>query len=48
MIIDTHAHLDHLENLEAALGRSKDVGVEIIVAVSEDIKSSRKNIDIKN
>jgi len=46
-IIDTHAHLDHLQNLEEALATAHLQGVEGIVAVSEDYASSRKNLEIK-
>jgi len=46
MLIDTHAHLDHLENLKEAFDRAKVEGVESIVAVSEDLESSAKNLKI--
>ncbi len=45
-IIDTHAHLDHLKDLPGALQRAEDNGVEAIVAVSEDISSSQRNLEI--
>ncbi|HBO97033.1 MAG TPA: hypothetical protein DE315_06190 [Candidatus Omnitrophica bacterium] len=46
-IIDTHAHLDHLENLDQALKNAVESGVEAIVAVSMDLNSCRKNLEIK-
>ncbi len=46
-IIDTHAHLDHLENLNPALEEAAAAGVEGIVAVGEDLDSNRKNLEIK-
>lgn len=46
-LIDTHAHLDHLENLNQALKDAVDSGVEAIVAVSMDMESCRKNLAIK-
>lgn len=46
-IIDTHAHLDHLENLDQALKNAVEAGVEAIVAVSMDLNSCRKNLEIK-
>lgn len=46
-IIDTHAHLDHLENLDQALKNAVEAGVEAIVAVSMDFNSCRKNLEIK-
>jgi len=44
---DTHAHLDHLENLEQALKNADEAGVTAIVAVSMDLESCRKNLEIK-
>ena len=46
-IIDTHAHLDHLEDLDHALKNAVEAGVEAIVAVSMDLNSCRKNLEIK-
>ncbi len=47
-LIDTHAHLDHVANLEEALASAVRTGVEGIVAVSEDLNSSRKNLEIRH
>jgi len=47
-IIDTHAHLDHLENLKEALENASQAGVASIVAVSEDLASCQKNLEIKD
>lgn len=46
-IIDTHAHLDQLPNLEQALKNAYAAGVEAIVAMSMDVASCQKNLDIK-
>ena len=46
IIIDTHAHLDHLKDLKDALIVSDQQGVESIITVSEDYASSKKNLDI--
>lgn len=46
-IIDTHAHLDQLRNLDEALTEAFKAGVEAIVAVSMDLESCRKNLEIK-
>ncbi len=46
-LIDTHAHLDHIENLDQALENADAAGVESIVAVSVDAASCRKNLEIK-
>lgn len=45
-VIDTHAHLDEMENLEAALGKAKDAGVVAIVAVGSNHRSNQKTIEI--
>lgn len=46
-IIDTHAHLDHIENLDEALSNAAGAGVEAIVTVSVNAASCRKNLEIK-
>ena len=46
-IIDTHAHLDHLENVEEALQEAYQVGVIGIVTVGEDLAANRKNLQIQ-
>ena len=45
--IDTHAHLDHLPNLDQALENAYQSGVEGIVCVSMDVKSCLLNLEIK-
>ena len=46
-IIDTHAHLDQLENLDQALNNACREGVVGIVCVSMDLASCKKNLEIK-
>ena len=46
-IIDTHAHLEEIENLEQALKEAEHAGVEGIVAMSMDLASCRKTLEIK-
>ena len=46
-IIDTHAHLDHLEGLPEALKAAAEAGVEGIVAVGVDLAANKKNLEIK-
>jgi len=41
-IIDTHAHIDQLEDLQGALTRAHEAGVSDIVAVSVDLDSMKK------
>jgi TatD DNase family protein len=45
--IDTHAHLDQLENLDQALANARSAHVKGIVALSMDVESCRKNLAIK-
>jgi len=47
-VIDTHAHLDELENLEPALNKAKEAGVVAIVAVGSNHQSNQKVIGISN
>ncbi|MEE9252316.1 MAG: TatD family hydrolase [Thermodesulfobacteriota bacterium] len=46
MLIDTHAHLDSLENLAEKLEGAKKAGVGRIVAVSSDPDSSERTVQI--
>jgi len=46
-IIDTHAHLDHIESLDQALNNAAKEGVDGIITVSIDAASCRKNLEIK-
>lgn len=46
-LIDTHAHLDHLNDLDEALEAAAAAGVAGIVAVSMDLDSCRKNLEIQ-
>ncbi|UCH50349.1 MAG: TatD family hydrolase [Chloroflexota bacterium] len=45
-VIDTHAHLDEMENLEPALNKAKEAGVIAIVAVGSNHKSNQKVMEI--
>lgn len=46
MLIDTHAHLESVENLEEVLRHSRDAGVGAIVTIGTSVQSSRQAIDI--
>ena len=41
-LIDTHAHLDEIPDLEGALNRAQDAGVQAIVGVGTDQASNEK------
>jgi TatD DNase family protein len=45
-IIDTHAHLDEIENLEQVLAQAKAAGLAAIVAVGSDLTSNQKTLQI--
>lgn len=42
-VIDTHAHLDQVSDLDTVLAEAHKSGVKAIIAVSEDLESSQKN-----
>jgi len=41
-VIDTHAHVDELENIESALSKAKESGVVAIIAVGSNHRSNQK------
>lgn len=45
-LIDSHAHLDELEDLQESLQEAKGTGVSGIIAVGMDIESNRKVLQI--
>ncbi len=45
-VIDTHAHLDELEDPEEAIAEAKDAGVSAIVAVGQSMESNKKTLAI--
>ena len=45
-LIDTHAHLDELKNLDSMLKEAKEVGVIAIVAVGSNHQSNIKTLEI--
>jgi TatD DNase family protein len=45
-LIDTHAHLDELEDLESTLKQAKQVGVAAIIAVGSSQESNQKVIEM--
>ncbi len=46
-MIDTHAHLDHIEDWSSALKAAQEFGVKGIVAVGVNLVSNKKNLEIK-
>ena len=47
MLVDTHCHLDQLDNPQAVLDESAAQGVERVVAVSEEPASMRAVVELK-
>ena len=45
-LIDTHAHLDELKNLDLALGEAKEAGIIAIVAVGSNRQSNIRTLEI--
>jgi TatD DNase family protein len=45
-VIDTHAHLDELENLESALTKAREAGIVAIIAVGSNHQSNQKVMKI--
>lgn len=45
-LIDTHVHLDELENVDSTLEQAKESGVIAIVAVGSDLGSNAKILEI--
>ncbi|MBI5967382.1 MAG: TatD family hydrolase [Deltaproteobacteria bacterium] len=47
-LIDTHAHLDEIEDIQGALTRAKEAGVWAIVGVGADLTSNEKILELAN
>jgi TatD DNase family protein len=45
-MIDTHAHLDEIEEIDRAIQRAKDAGIRSIVAVGMDLASNVTTLDL--
>ncbi|MBN1691657.1 MAG: TatD family hydrolase [Dehalococcoidia bacterium] len=45
-LIDTHAHLDEMEDLAAAVGKAGLAGVAGIIAVGQDLNSNTRNLEM--
>ncbi len=46
MLIDTHAHLSSLEDVDGAVARASGHGVDMIISVSTEIDSCYKTVEI--
>ena len=45
-LIDTHAHLDEIEDLPLAITNARSNGVKAIIAVGQDLKSNRRVLEL--
>ncbi|MBM4433449.1 MAG: TatD family deoxyribonuclease, partial [Chloroflexi bacterium] len=45
-LIDSHCHLEEIENLQAAIEKAKSVGVIAIIAVGSDYQSNNQILEI--
>jgi TatD DNase family protein len=45
-IIDTHAHLDEIENLDKAINEAKAAGLSAVIAVGQDVSSNARTLEI--
>jgi len=45
-LVDTHAHLDEIEDIGTALQGARRTGVEAIIAVGQDIESNKKILNL--
>jgi len=47
-LIDTHAHLDEIKEVEGALSRAKEAGLKAIIGVGADVASNKKILELAN
>jgi TatD DNase family protein len=45
-LVDTHAHLEQIENLEQVIEKARQAGVAAIIAVGSDVESNEKVLQI--
>ena len=45
-IVDTHVHLDEVQDSEGALGRAREAGIQAIVAVGMDRRSNERTLSL--
>jgi TatD DNase family protein len=46
LLVDTHAHLEEVPDLDSALARARVAGVRAIIAVGSDLASSQRALEI--
>jgi TatD DNase family protein len=45
-LVDTHAHLDEIDDLDTTLDLARKAGVAVVIAVGIDLDSNRKTLEI--
>lgn len=45
-LIDTHAHLDEIEDIENVLEQARQSGLEAIISVGQELSSNQKSIEL--
>jgi len=45
-LIDTHAHLDEIDDIDTAIQRARQAGVDAILAVGQDMESNKKILQL--
>ena len=48
MLVDSHAHLEVIDDLEGTLDRAKDAGVSKILAIGASIETSKRAVEISD
>jgi len=46
-LIDSHNHLDQIENVDEALAQASQAGVDMVIAVGVHLQANRKNLEIQ-
>lgn len=45
-LVDTHAHLDEIEDIDSALKRAVEAGVEAVIGIGQDLISNQKIVEL--
>jgi TatD DNase family protein len=45
-LIDTHAHLDEVEDIDSVIAKSREQGVKAVIAMGQDLVSNAKTLDL--
>ncbi len=45
-LVDTHAHLDEIKDIDSALTQAEEAGVEAVIGVGQDLVSNQKIVEL--